>query len=245
MSIVGNDYNINHRKSFNGIVIPQGLLSEVLDFAYEMCFGEGHHRAHRTGGQAMRKPGEQFCNTFQGKLAEVVLRKYLLSKQLNCGEPDFAIYGEGVWDDTDLVVNNKSLSVKSAAYFSNLLLLEEKDYDQDGNYLPNYRNGATASYDYYLLVRIQPDIKRIFKANRLLFSYQISKETISEIIFNETWYYDIAGWISHDEFVSVIRDRQVIPQNAMLQGWMRMDAPNYYIQSGDMHNIDELCNILR
>lgn len=245
MSIVENNYNINHHKSFNGIIIPQELLSEVLDFAYEMCFGEGHHRAHRTGGQAMRKPGEQFCNTFQGKLAEVVLRKLLLSNNLDCGEPDFAVYGEGIWDDVDLIVNNKSLSVKSAANFSHLLLLEENDYDQDGNYLPNYRKGATASYDYYLLVRIGPDIKRKFKDNRLLFSYQISKETISEIIFKETWSYDIAGWISHDEFVSVIRDRQIIPQNATLKRWTTMDASNYYVQSGDLHDIDELCRILR
>lgn len=193
----------------------------------------------------MRKPGEQFCNTFQGKLAEVVLRKHLLKNGLDCGEPDFAVYGEGIWDDTDLMVSNISLSVKSAAHFSNLLLLEENDYDQDGNYLPNYRNGATASYDYYLLVRIQPDIKRTFKDKGLLSSDQISKEKISKIIFNEKWYYDIAGWISHDEFVSVIRDRQVIPQNATLQKWTIMDAPNYYIQSGDLHDINELCNILR
>ena len=245
MTIVGNSYINEFRKRFIENTIPSDLLNKVLDFAYEMCFGEGHHRHHRTGGQVNRKAGEQFCNTFQGKLAEVVLRKYLLSQGLECGEPDFAVFGEGIWDDTDLIVNNKSLSVKSAAFFSNLLLLESQDYDQNGNYKPNLAIGATASYDYYILVRIKPDIKSLFRGARLMYSNDISKEVIKEIVFGQSWSYDIAGWISHEEFVSVIRNGHIIPQNALLNDKIRMDASNYYIQSGDMHDISELCNILR
>lgn len=235
----------DRRKSFNGFPIAKDLLEEVKNFAYEMCFGSGHHRTHRTGGQFNRKAGEQFCNTFQGKLAEVVLRNYFLQKGLDCGLPDFSVYGEGIWDDTDLIVNRKSISVKSAAFFSNLLLLESKDYDSQGNYLPNLNLGATASYDFYVLVRIQPDIKGLFKKERLMYSNDIPKSKIDEIINSQNWYYDIPGWISHEEFVSVIRDRNIIPQNALLNGKIRMDAENYYIQSGDMHNIDELSAILK
>lgn len=235
----------DRRKSFNGFPIAKDLLEEVKNFAYEMCFGSGHHRTHRTGGQFNRKAGEQFCNTFQGKLAEVVLRNYFLQKGLDCGLPDFSVYGEGIWDDTDLIVNSKSISVKSAAFFSNLLLLESKDYDSQGNYLPNLNLGATASYDFYVLVRIQPDIKGLFKKERLMYSNDIPKSKIDEIINSQNWYYDIPGWISHEEFVSVIRDRNIIPQNALLNGKIRMDAENYYIQSGDMHNIDELSAILK
>lgn len=240
MLISGNVYNNQYRRPFNGTPIDNKQLEESKDFAYAMCFGAGHHRAHRTGGQFNRKAGEQFCNTFQGKLAEVVLRNHLIKNGLDCGEPDFAVYGEGIWDDSDLIVSGKSLSIKSAAFFSNLLLLESRDYDEEGNYLPNLNIGATASYDYYVLVRIKPDIKGLFRKNRLLYSNDISKEQIDAIINSERWYYDIAGWISHDEFVSVIRDKNIIPQNAMLNGTVRMDAENYYIQSGDMHSIDEL-----
>lgn len=78
-----------------------------------------------------------------------------------------------------------------------------------------------------------------------MYSNDISKDTISSIIFSQNWSYDIAGWISHEEFVSVIRSKQIIPQNALLNGKIPMDASNYYIQSDDMHNITELCNILR
>ena len=244
MRIDGNSYINDSRKLYNPTQISQDLLNNVTDFSYEMCFGIGHHRRYRTGGQMIRRAGEQFCNTFQGKLSEVVLRDFLLKKGLECGEPDFKVYGEGVWDDTDLVVNNKSISVKSAAHFSNLLLLERKDYDENGNYLPNLNSGATASYDYYILVRLKPDLKGVFKSNRLLYSDDISRPILESIINSQDWSYDIAGWISHDDFVSVIKERLIIPQKALLNGRIPMDAENYYIQSGDMRNIEDLVRIL-
>lgn len=244
LRVEGRSFFNDLRRNFEHNQVPASLLAEVKKFAHEMCFGQGHHRQHRTGGQMNRKAGEQFCNTFQGKLAEVALRSFLIRKGLDCGEPDFDVYGEGVWDESDLTVNGKTLSVKSAAFFSNLLLLESRDYDSCGNYLPNLNIGATASHDYYILVRIKPDIKAIFREERLMYSNEISFEKIESIIDSRLWYYDIAGWISHEEFVSVIRNRNIIPQNALLNGKIRMDAENYYIQSGDMHSITELCRIL-
>lgn len=241
----GNVYMNTSRRAFIGNTIPDNQLEKVKNFAYEMCFGEGHHRNHRTGGQVHRRAGEQFCNTFQGKLAEVCLRHVLLNNGIACGEPDFDVYGVGVWDDTDLVVKGKTLSVKSAAFFSNLLLLESQDYDMNGNYLPNLAIGATASYDYYILVRIKPDIKSLFRQNRLMYSDNIDKTTIDRIIGSETWSFDIAGWVTKEEFVSVIRQNQIIPQRALLNGKIPMDAENYYIQSGDMHDARELISMLK
>ena len=231
MTINGNSYINELRKPFMKNLINTQILDQVVDFAYEMCFGVGHHRHHRTGGQINRKAGEQFCNTFQGKLAEVVLRNYLINNGLDCGKADFGIYGKGIWDDSDLIVNEKSLSIKSAAFFSNLLLLESKDYDENGNYIPNLLNGTTASYDYYVLVRIKPDIKKIFRDKRWFYSNSIDKTELKELISQQEWCFDIAGWISHEEFVEVIRGRNIIPQNALLNGKTRMDAENYYIQS--------------
>jgi len=244
LTVYGNSYSINSRKPYIENSISTDQLARVCNFAYEMCFGEGHHRNHRTGGQVRRRGGEMFCNTFQGKLAEVVLRDYLNRSGLQCGEPDFDIYGEGIWDDSDLIVNQKSLSVKSAAFFSNLLLLETHDYDRDGNYLPNLEIGATASYDYYILVRLKPDIKGLFRQNRWMYSDQVDRASIERVINAQAWSFDIPGWISHQEFVSVIRNRQVLPQNALLNGKIPMDAENFYVQSGDMHDIRELIRIL-
>lgn len=240
----GQSYYNEHRRIFQHNPVSSAMVEEVKRFACEMCFGAGHHRSHRTGGQYERKAGEQFCNTFQGKLAEAVVRDFLMSRGVECVEPDFNIYGKGIWDDCDLKVVGKTLSVKSAAFFSNLLLMEQQDYDYNGNYLPNLEMGSTSSYDYYLLVRIKPDIKQIFRKAGIMYSDEISKEKLHSIIDSEKWHYDIAGWISHSEFVSAIRNGHVIPQNALLNGKVRMDASNYYIQSGDMHRIEELVGLL-
>lgn len=53
-----NEYYINNRKNFNGIPIDTDQISKAFEFAYEMCFGSGHHRSHRSGGQTNRKNGE-------------------------------------------------------------------------------------------------------------------------------------------------------------------------------------------
>lgn len=246
LRIEGNNYYNDLRKNYGaGCAIFKEDVQDVIDFAYEMCFGAGHHRNHRSGGIIRRRAGEQFCNTFQGKLAEVALRKRFIYYGVNCEEPDFNIYGEGVWDDCDLIVNGVSISVKSAAFFSNLMLLECKDYDSEGNYLPNLLNGTTSSYDIYVLVRIKPDIKGLFRRNRLMYCDEISKSRIEEIINSEWWSFDVAGWISHIAFVSVIRDKNIIPQGAYLNGKISMDADNYYIQSGDMFTMSQLVEALK
>lgn len=209
-----------------------------------MCFGAGHHRAHRTGGLMMRRAGEMFSNAFQGKLAEVCLHSFLTRRGVECTVPDFGVYGEGVWDGGDLKACGKNLSVKSAAFFSNLLLLESRDYDAFGNYLPNVGKGIPATFDYCVLVRISPDAKGLFRRNGLFASNDVSKDFLAGIVSCEQWTYDIAGFVSREQFVSALRAGNVIPQGALLNGRMRMDADNYYIQAGDMHRADELAGVL-
>jgi hypothetical protein len=239
-----NSYSVNKYKSFNSTEILVGDLRNIFDFAYEMCFGEGHHRNHRTGGQYDRKNGEMFCNTFQGKLAEVVLYNLFISNGINCDGPDFGIYGKGVWDDSDLVINGKKINVKSVAHFSNLLLLETKDWNSLGQYIPNLNAGSTSTYDYFILVRIQPDIKKILRNNRYFYANEVEKEKLEEVIFSEIWKYDIAGYISNDELIEVVKNKDIIPQNALINGRIPLDAENYYVQSGDMRDIIDLVKIL-
>ena len=153
--------------------IEVGLLESALQFAYAMVYGDGHHRDHRSGGITHRKKGEVFCNTFQGKLAEVSLHRLFKTHNLNVDEVDYNVYGEGAWDDCDLTVNGKRINIKSAASFANLLLLEAKDWDEYGNYLPNAFAGETAQYDYFVLVRFKPDIKSLFQAEEMFYSNHI------------------------------------------------------------------------
>ncbi|SFD93557.1 hypothetical protein [Flavobacterium phragmitis] len=239
-------YYVSNARAFSGLPISKFEIQKVIDFSFEMNFGKGHHRNCRTGGQYTRRKSEKFCNTFQGKLAEVVLYHYFKVQNLESREPDFEIYGEGVWDDSDLEIKDRKINVKSAAAQSNLLLLETKDWNHQGQYIPNLslNNGSTIQYDYFILVRIQPDIKKIFTAKKCLYCDEMTKNEIEELIFNSVWEFDIAGYCNHQELINTINNNDVLPQNAMLNQYTKMDASNYYIQSGDLHPIDSLVKIL-
>src|SRR5690606_37317139 len=106
--------------------------------------------------------------------------------------------------------------------------------------IPNLKNGTTSFYDYFILVRINPDIKKIFKAERLMYNNEITKNVIQELIIKRKWSFDITGYSTSEEVISVIKNGYVLPQNSMLNLYTKMDANNYYIQSGDMNEIDNL-----
>lgn len=240
-------FYVSNPKSFEGSPISENYIRKVVLFAYEMCFGSGHHRNCRTGGQYDRKNGEKFCNTFQGKLVELVLYNYFKSLNLKIKEPDFQIYGKGVWDDADLELEGKKINVKSISFQSNLLLLEIKDWNDQGQYLPNLslHNECTAQYDYFILGRIKPDIKKLFASKKYLYTNEITQINIENLIFAQNWSFDIAGYCSHQDFLEVIKNNDTIPQNAILNHYTKMDAGNYYIQSGDLNPIHNLIEILK
>lgn len=242
-----NNYYVSNKRTFAGTPISREAIQIIIDFAYEMCFGAGHHRNRRTGGQYERKGGEKFCNAFQGKLAEIVLHNYFKSEGLDVKEPDFGIYKKGIWDDSDLEIQDKKINVKSAASQSNLLLLETKDWNSQAQYVPNIllNNGAAAHYDYFVLVRIEPDIKKLFKTRQLLFSNEIERKTIDDMLFANNWYFDIAGYCTNADIIATIANAHILPQNAMLNQYTKMDASNYYIQSGDMECIKDLVQELK
>ena len=105
----------------------------MLDFAYDMTFGRtGEHRAYRSGGQKIRRNGEQFINTYQGKIAECGVFLYLWNNGIKIGEdhqmvsiiekPDFETWELGRWDTVDILCNGKKLNIKSTKHYGNLLL---------------------------------------------------------------------------------------------------------------------------
>lgn len=236
MNIFGNEYHISSKKTF----IPLGefknsTIEKVFEFAYNMSFsGEGEHRDHRSGGTHNRRNGEIFANTFQGKLAECALYNLLTKNKINTTKPDFGIYKLGVWDAEDINVNGKSISIKSTKAFGNLLLLEEKDWDENAVYLPNQK-----AYDYTFLIRMNPFCEELLRKNRILYSDYVDKNTLRSILLNEIWKYDIPGFISKNDLIDVIRFKHIIYRGNKLNGNTTMDATNYYIQAGDMRPIDE------
>lgn len=236
----GNLYSLTSKRQFEGSCIDVGLVEKAFDFAHEMAYGEGFHRKCRSGGQTARSLSEIFQNTFQGKLAEMLVYENLRRNAIETQEPDCRIHGKGIWDDTDLKANGKAICIKSATFFSNLLLLETKDWDSEGRYIPNIgHEDATDAYDYFVLVRIKPDIKSLLK------DVPEEKEPLLQKMQEQTWFYDLPGCCSRLSFKKIIADGFILPQNALLNGRTRMDASNYYIQSGCLFPMSKLYEVLK
>ena len=68
---------------------------------------------------------------------------------------------------------------------------------------------------------------------------------LKDILINQKWTYDIPGFVSHQDIVDIITNKHIIEQGEMLNGKTRMDAENYYIQTGDMRKIEELIKLLK
>ena len=222
-------------------------IRSIIDFAYGMSFGQdGKHRANRSGGTHIRKNGEIFVNVFQGKLSECAFYNLMFENidEKYISKPDFAMYQLGDWDNVDFTIKEKKISIKSAKWFSNLLLLEKKDWNEKGQYIPNL-NRSTASYDFFVLVRINPSCEQIFKRNKWLYSESVNKSDITEALLRENWCYDSPGYITHDQLLYVIRNNHIIEKDTLLNGTVIMDATNYYVQSGDLTDISRLIENLK
>lgn len=252
-------YTFNNIKQFNCIRTfkPKSII-KAFNFAFDMSFGgKGEHRDHRSGGNHKRKNGEIFINTFQGKLAEFGIYNEFLKMNFKIPYPDLETYDLGIWDNYDFKVNNKKIAVKSTKPFGQLLLLETKDWSNTGEYIPNI-NTENSIYDYFILVRVAAESKSfkedfkplkdgesLMKKHKLLYSNVVNKNILESIILNFNWSYDIPGFITHKDLVSTIKENCILPKGSTLGKNTVMDAENYYIQTGDMTDIDKIFSLLK
>ncbi|MFA7021259.1 hypothetical protein [Aliarcobacter sp.] len=250
MKIENNEFTVTNKKIYEEIRnFKENTVQKVFDFAYEMSYGQGEHRNYRSGGDLKRKNGQIFTNTFQGKLAELAVYNEIfdLNKEAfsQLSKPDFNIYGLGKWDDFDLSLGKTTFSIKSTKFYGNLLLLETKDWDTNAQYIPNLKKIETSHYDYIILVRIAEDIESVMKQNGLLYSNEVDKERLFNIINEYKWGYDIPGYITHNDFVNIIKNEQIIPKRALLNSKTTMDAENYYEETGKLKDFFELVKKLK
>ena len=234
-------YYINSKKAFSSnSSLSQEDIKASFDFAYDMTFGKvGAHRAYRSGGRQVRRNGQIFIDAFQGKLAEFAFYNLIKDKYPGVSAPDLSTMGLEEWDSYDFVINDKKIAIKSTKHFGQLLLLETKDWNDNGDYIPNLESG-NARYDYFVLVRIKPEGVGIMKHHRWLYSDEVSKDDLQNAIMGEDWKTEVTGYVDHSEIETIINDGFVLPQGAMLNGGTSMDAENYYVQAGDMHDISGL-----
>lgn len=236
-------YYINSKKKFDPITFKKySLIKKIYNFSMDMTFKSiGEHRVHRTGGTHQRKKGEIFSDTFQGKLAEFSIYEYFRNNLDEINEPNLERYKLGQWDSGDLKIKGNEVAIKSAKYFSNLLLLETKDWDEKGNYIPNL---GEKKIDMLILVRIKPDIASIMKKLKFYYKNSLDKKE-EQILFleiqNSKWEFDIPGYATIEDIISVINSKNLILKGQFLNSLKtKMDADNYYIQANDLRNIEEI-----
>lgn len=247
LKIDGNNYYVTNKTKFtSNVIVSNDYFIKAFDFAYDMSFGQkGEHRRYRSGGSVRRNNDRIFVNTLQGKLAEFATYIYFKNyiKLIDVNEPDLSVWGKLKWDSYDLKVNNKYINIKSTKFFSDLLLLEKQDWDNEARYIPNKDQEDDISYDYFVLVRIKPDIGKIlWEKNN--YSKKYDRQNLKRVFLTKEFTYNIVGFITNDDFKNIIDCNQYIPKGGYLNSNMLMDADNYYIQSDDMIEIEELINLL-
>lgn len=231
-----DEYYVTNKTTFvdNGNITKEDVKT-CFDFAWDMSFGKkGEHRNIRSGGSHRRKGGERFINAFHGKLAEYGVYNYFRDEGYNVSKPDISVYGLGQWDDVDIEIEGKKCSIKATKEFGQLLLLETRDWDSEGRFKPDIeRTGGI--FDYFIFARYSPDGEKLMKFNKLMYSDEVDKTELEKIITSENWTVNVVGFISREDLAKdIIGKGQIIPRGAMLNGKSKMDAENYYVQSGDL-----------
>ena len=238
----GNNYFITNKTPFSHTQIDKDYILSSLEFSLKMSFGDGFHRKRRSGGSIVRNPIEIFSNTFQGKLSEYCVMDYFNKNGIKIDStPDMSIHGKGVWDQVDLIIKSKKINIKSCSFFSNLVLLETKDWNDNGEYIPNLKS-QSCTYDYFLLVRIKDDVKSFFLNENL---NQQDKSMIKQKIESSNFYYDIPWYFTTVTLKYIIEKGYILTKNSLLNGKIKMDANNYYIQSGNLKDVRFLINELK
>lgn len=243
MGVKGNSFSVTGRKPFNPTgQIRSTTIETVTKFAFDMTFGsKGQHRDHRTGGSAKRSSAQILSDTFQGKLSEFALSN-VLYKLDGFVPPDTATYELGEWESADFQIGENLFSVKSTKYFGNLLLLEKGDWDAEGRYLPTGEEPKT--YTHIVLVRIAPDIEELIRPGSSS-SNTSNYETLLQTALSQKWDYEITGYITSDDLREIVRLGHEIPKGSLLNGKVRMDASNYYVQAADLRTVEELAKSLK
>ena len=124
-----------------------------------------YQKTQRHGGDLVRTDIMKQYDIYRGKIAEFVVQ-YFFKQYHKESNIDLNIYGWGKWDDGDLMVDNKTYSIKSGKYFASWLMLEKDNRrwekppnyfvfvtinkDEDGGTIHGYTTPSIIFQDKYL-----------------------------------------------------------------------------------------------
>lgn len=224
----------NAKKYFNGKAVEKEIIIKSHNFSFDMVYGEGEHRENRSGGTQIRNKMLIYANTLTGKISEILLYNYLIENELKPADLDFSINKKGTWDSIDIKVGDNNLSVKSSAFFSQFLMLEKNDYDENANYIHTSKENTP---DFYILVRIKPDTKKEAKLFANNFEQDKDNLKFKDLISSLKFEYEISGYVSKEMLCSKIKKGDFKRKGDLINGTFPLDADNYVFE------VSELCSI--
>lgn len=178
-----------------GQIFKKGQVWDCYKFARNM---KGKHNPNMI---MEREDWEIFRDDFRGKLGEVAVKNYFdenVDLLTPAGEIDFSVSERGQWDQFDLKVEDKILSIKSVKAKSKFLMIETSRFDKFGNYAYDNENNEKITIDYYVLVRvdINPEIDK----------YDLDYHNITEFWKSKNGRKvntEILGILSHSDFWNI------------------------------------------
>jgi len=201
------------------VTISQEQFDKCLEFASRMAYWDKHNSLAFGSTTYNRNQWNVFKNALQWKLAEVGFYNFYTNKWVILTKPDFWVWERWVWEDCDVVINSKKISIKSTKHIWNLLLLEKDRYSQDWLYLEPANWDIPIKHDLIYFVRV----KWIDSDNPEYY------KNIRNIELEITWY------ITYEDFIKIIRDNMIIKKWNIL--WIEMIVDNYYICSWDLNSV--------
>jgi len=78
------------------------------------------------------------------------------------------------------------------------------------------------------------------RGKRLLYESNLQKKLLENMSAELDWMFDVPGWIGINDLKSIIKSGEYLKQGEMLNGRTKMDADNYYVQTGDLRKFNTL-----
>lgn len=194
------------KPKFNALPIHKSFIGMAFWDAYSMVKNSRHDKQYWI---------KDLKRWFQGKLGEIIVWDMLNKVDgFICELPTHYLNSINEGDDGDITViktdtgKRYKFSVKTTMNNYRLLTEQVNHYNDDGVYKPGVKD---IIFDRHYIVRVNYDISKL-NVMKLIYTdpYKLCNELMAL-----PWKYDIPGYMTHKDFLEVIKAKHIIPAGEM------------------------------
>lgn len=222
-----NSYYANSKKIFSGNISVDEFAKEAAEWAYNNTY-HGHFKNNEG-----RSINTVLTDALVGKIGEFLVYKFFKTRGYDPSYPDLKTRSKGEWDDGDMIVDGKKMSIKTSSSVSTTLRLRRSDWNVGGDYLYG-SSGVDDSYKAVFFCRIKPDLRKIF-ANK-----DYSMEDFVDECSNISWIGEVTGFVRKDDVANAIKEGMILEKSSKLDGKMEIYFDQIYFQAGCLRDPDDI-----